>query len=267
MSTNDRVLKLPWSVGHEIVCENADEKGKEVRAMNTEEVLELVDRFFEAAWRLQWVPGGREIEESKQVALAFGQVGVAALDLSMCVQESPGSGFDPMQCPEGWTMYTSEAIKQVVNIPVINSHSLRNPEFCEKVLAEGKTDVVGFCRQVLADPYLPLKVKLGKPEKIRRCISCLTGCWQESLMAKKDMACAINPACNDLRFANMKKSSRPVRIAIIGGGPAGMEAARISTIRGHKPTIFEKTGDRWRCSKPSKSESRRQGGGTFRSYS
>ena len=150
-----------------------------------------------------------------------------------------------MQYNEGWTLYSAEAVKPLVKIPVIISHALRNPDFCESIIAEGKADMIGMCRQALADPYWPTKVKLGKPEKIRKCISCLTGCWQESLMAKKNIACAINPVCGDLNFYNMdkKKSSRAMKVAIVGGGPAGMEAARWAILRGHKPTIFEKTDE------------------------
>lgn len=311
MSTNDMVVKLPWSAGHEIVYENAEEKGKPVRAMTTEEVLEMIELFSDAAWRVkqagfdavelhaahgylisqfmspflnrridrfggsfenrmrfplaiidsikkkcgkdfpilvrysadEWVPGGRDIEESKLVAIEFEKAGVAALDLSQCVQESPGAGFDPMYYPEGWTVYASEAIKQVVNIPVIISHSLRNPEFCDKIIADGKTDMVGLSRQLLADPYWPVKAKLGKVKSIRRCISCLTGCWQESMMAKREIGCAINPACGNMDFADMKKTNKPVKVAIVGGGPAGMEAARIATVRGHKVTIFEQKNE------------------------
>lgn len=311
MSTNDMVIKLPWSAGHEIVYENAEEKGKAVRAMSTEEVLEMIELFSEAAWRVkqagfdgvelhaahgylismfmspylnrridrfggsfenrmrfplaiissiqkkcgkdfpvlvrysvdEWVPGGRELNESIEVAKAFEQAGVAALDLSQCIQESPGAGFDPMYYPEGWTMYGSEAIKKVVNIPVINSHTLRTPEYCEKVLAEGKTDMVGLSRQILADPYWPIKAKLGKVKNIRKCISCLEGCWQESMMAKKEIGCAINPATGDMRFDDMKKADKPVKAAVVGGGPAGMEAARVAALRGHKVTIFEKTNE------------------------
>lgn len=309
MSTNDMVLKLPWSAGHEIVYENAEEKGKPVRAMTTEEVLEMINLFSEAAWRVQqagfdgvelhaahgylisqfmspylnrridrfggsfenrmrfplaiidqiqkkcgrdfpilvrysvdeWVPGGRELEESKQVAVTFEQAGVAALDLSQCIQESPGAGFDPMYYPEGWTIYASEAIKKLVNIPVINSHTLRNPDYCDQLIADSKTDMVGLSRQMLADPYWAVKAKMGKDQEIRRCISCLTGCWQESMMAKKEIACAINPACGDEAYANMKTTNKPLNIAIVGGGPAGMEAARIATVRGHKATLFEKS--------------------------
>ncbi|MCL4514748.1 MAG: FAD-dependent oxidoreductase [Firmicutes bacterium] len=311
MSTNDMVIKVPWSAGHEVVYANSEEKGKQARAMSVEEVLEMVATFSEAAWRVkqagfdavelhaahgyliaqfmspytnrridrfggnfenrmrfplaiidqirnkcgkdfpilvrysvdEWIPGGRDLEESKRVAKVFEEAGVAALDLSQCITETPGAGFDPMYYPQGWTMYASEEIKKVVTIPVINSHTLRDPEYCEQILAEGKTDLVGLSRQLLADPYWPLKAKTGKVQEIRRCISCLTGCWQESMLAKKEIACAINPATGDMRYAELKKADRPLKIAIVGGGPAGMEAARMATVRGHKVTIFEKSGE------------------------
>ena len=311
MSTNDMVLKLPWSAGHEIVYANAEEKGKPVRAMATEEVLDMVDKFSDAAWRVkqagfdgvelhaahgylisqfmspllnrridrfggsfenrmrfplaiidqiqkkcgkdfpilvrfsadEWVAGGREIAESVEVAKAFERAGVAALDLSQCIQESPGAGFDPMYYPEGWTAYASIAVKQAVKIPVINSHTLRNPDFCESLIAKGETDMVGLSRQILADPYWPVKAKMDKACEIRRCISCLTGCWQESMMAKKEIGCAINPACGNEAFESLAPAKKALSVAIVGGGPAGMEAARIASVRGHRVTLFEKTGE------------------------
>ena len=311
LSADDMVVKLPWSAGHEIVYENAEEKGKPVRAMKTEEVLEMVDLFSEAAWRVkqagfdavelhaahgylisqfmspylnhrndrfggsfenrmrfplaiiasiqnkcgksfpvlvrysadEWVEGGRDIVESVRMAKVFEEAGVAALDLSQCIQESPGAGFDPMYYNEGWTVYASEAVKQAVSIPVIISHALRNPAFCDQIIGEGKTDMIGLGRQMLADPYWPIKAKLGKEADIRRCISCLTGCWQESMMAKKEISCAINPACGNEAFADLTPTDKPLNVAIVGGGPAGMEAARISAIRGHKVTLYEKKGE------------------------
>lgn len=311
MSTNDMVLKLPWSAGHEIVFENAEEKGKEVRAITTEEALEMIEKFADAAWRVyaagfdgvelhaahgylisqfmspllnrridrfggsfenrmrfplaivkkiqekcgkgfpvlvrysvdEWVPGGRALAESVEVAKEFERAGVSAVDLSQCIQESPGAGFDPMYYPEGWTVYASEEIKKHIGIPVINSHTLRDPEYCEKLIAEGKTDMVGLARQLLADPYWAVKAKMGKPGEIRKCISCLTGCWKESMMAKKEIRCAINPACGNPLFHNVKKSEKPVKVAIVGGGPAGMEAARMAVTRGNEVTLYEKSGE------------------------
>jgi 2,4-dienoyl-CoA reductase-like NADH-dependent reductase (Old Yellow Enzyme family)/thioredoxin reductase len=311
IASNDVALSLPWSQSHAIVYANADEKVKTVHVLTTDEVIQIVEEFGEAAWRVQqagfdavelhaahgylisqfmspylnkridrfggsfenrmrfplaivasiqkkcgpdfpvlirysadeWVPGGRELAESVEVARVFENAGVAALDLSQCIQESPGAGFDPMQYPEGWTLYASEAVKKAVKIPVIISHSLRNPEFCEQALAEGKTDLVGLSRQMLADPYWPIKARYGKVRAIRRCISCLTGCWQESMMAKKEIACAVNPACGNEAFELAGKTAKPVRVAVVGGGPAGLEAARVATERGHQVTVFEKSAE------------------------
>ncbi|MCF7939668.1 MAG: FAD-dependent oxidoreductase [Spirochaetales bacterium] len=311
ISASDMVVDIPWSQSYKISYEEEGSTGKGVEETPIEKVMEIVDLFSEAAWRVkqagfdavelhgahgylisqfmspylnsrtdryggsfenrmrfpleiihsiqkkcgedfpiivrysvdEWVPGGRELPESIKVAKRFEEAGVAAVDLSQCVQESPGAGFDPMYYQEGWTMHHAEKIKEEVDIPVIISHSLRNPDYCEEVLREGKTDMVGLARQLLADPYWPIKAKFGKVEEIRKCISCLTGCWQESLTAKKEVQCAINPACYDKSFANLEVDDNTVDIAIVGGGPAGMEAARFATTRGHNATIFEKSGE------------------------
>lgn len=311
LAATDQAVSLPWSQSRAIVYANQDESKKTVHVLTTDEVIEVVEEFGEAAWRVkqagfdavelhaahgylisqfmspylnnrndrfggsfenrlrfplaiiasiqrkcgddfpilvrfsadEWVPGGRELEESIEVSKRFEAAGVAALDISQCIQESPGAGFDPMPYPEGWTVFTSEAIKKEVSIPVIISHSLKNPDYCNKIIAEGKADMVGLARQLLADPYWPIKTKMGKEKEIRRCISCLTGCWQESMMAKKEIMCAINPECGNMDFTYLKPAEHALNIAIVGGGPAGMEAARYAVTRGHKATIFEKKGE------------------------
>jgi thioredoxin reductase len=148
-----------------------------------------------------------------------------------------------MYYPQGWNTYTAEEIKKHVSIPVITSHTLRDPTYCEKIIAEGKTDMVGLSRQMIADPYWAEKAHAGRPEEIRKCISCLVGCWQESLLIKRHMRCAINPAIGDERFIHLEPAKTSLRVAIVGGGPAGMEAARIAALRGHRPTIFERSGE------------------------
>jgi len=310
-SASDVVMRMPWSQSREIVYENEEAKGKAVKQMVIEDVIDLVGKFSDAAWRVrqagfdgvelhaahgylisqfmspylnrrtdryggsfenrmrfvleivssirrkcgkdfpvlvrysadEWIEGGRELSESILVAKALEEAGVAAIDLSQCTQESPGSGFSPMYYPEGWTMYASEAVKKEVRVPVLNTHVLRDPDFCEALLRDGKTDMVGLSRQLLADPYWPVKAKYGKTEDIRKCISCLTGCWQEAHMAKHEIGCAINPACGNQAFAEMQPAKAPVRLAIVGGGPAGMEAARHAALRGHDVTLFERSGE------------------------
>jgi len=215
--------------------------------------LEIVDRIkrkcgpdFPVMVRYsgeEWMPGSRDIEESKEIAKMFEAAGVAALDISAGIFDAPGPTMDPMYYDEGWNTYSAEAIKSVVSIPVITSHTLRSPEYCDKIVGEGKTDMVGLSRQLVADPYWASKAKAGKPDEIRKCISCLVGCWKESLMIKREMRCAINPATGDTRFLDIQPAKKSLKVAVIGGGIAGMEAARIATLKGHKVTIFEKDNE------------------------
>lgn len=234
-------------------------------------VLEIVARIQRKCGRdfpigvrysgVEWVPGGRELDETVQVAQLLEERGVAFVDISAGIFEAPASVMDPVYYPQGWNTYTAEAVKRHVKIPVITSHTLRDPDYCERILAEGKADLVGLSRQMIADPYWANKAFARKPKEIRKCISCLVGCWQESLMIKRHMRCSINPAVGDERFIDLEPARTSYRVAVVGGGPGGMEAARIATLRGHKVTLFEKSGELggailWCCTAPGKHKMR-----------
>ena len=191
----------------------------------------------------EWVPGGRVIAESVQVAELLEQQGAAFVDISAGIFEAPAAVMDPMYYPQGWNTYTADEVKKRVSIPVITSHTLRDPAYCEKILAAGKTDLVGLSRQMIADPDWANKAHARQPDEIRKCISCLVGCWQESLMVRRHMRCAINPAVGDERFIHIQPAARKLNVAVVGGGPGGMEAARIASLRGHTVTLFEKSGE------------------------
>ncbi len=191
----------------------------------------------------EYMPGSRELDESVEIAKYLEGIGVAALDISAGVFEAAGPCADPFYYKEGWNNYTARAIKEAVNIPVIASHAFRNPDFCDKTIEVGDADMIGFSRQLIADPYWANKAKFGKVKEIRRCTSCLLGCITDGFMKKRSMKCTINPAISDERFLSMKPARTSMNVAIVGGGVAGMEAARISALRGHKVTIFEKENE------------------------
>lgn len=216
-------------------------------------VLEIIDRIqrkcgkdFPILVRYsgeEWMPGSRQLDESVEIAKMLEAAGVAALDISAGIFDAPGPTMDPSYYMEGWNTYSADAIKKVVSVPVITSHALRNPDYCDKIIGEGKTDLVGFSRQLIADPYWANKAKAGKVNEIRRCTSCGIGCWTESLMIKREMRCAVNPAIGDTRFLDIQAADASLNVAVVGGGIAGMEAARIATLRGHKVTLYEKENE------------------------
>lgn len=311
VSCSDIVTNIPGSTGHEIVYAEGEAKGKIARAMEIEEIYDLIEKFTEGAWRVQqagfdavelhaahgymiaqfmnpvtnqrtdrfggsyenrmrfileiikgirrkcgkdfpilvrysaeeWMPEHRHLEESLKIAKTLEEAGVAALDISAGTFEASETVMDPMYFHQGWNTYAAAAVKEVVNIPVITSHSLRDPKYCDEIIKTGKADLVGLSRQMIADPYWAQKAMCGQEEEIRKCISCLVGCWKESLMVKQEMRCAINPAMGDERFLHLEKTTKPMKIAIVGGGIAGMEAARIAAVRGHQCTIFEKDSE------------------------
>ena len=186
---------------------------------------------------------GITLADAKIQAKMLVEVGVDAIDVSAGTYTTIYTCVPPMQYREGFRVYLAEEIKKVVNLPVFYVGGLVSPEFCEEILRDGKADFVEFGRGLIADPEWPNKAAEGRVTDIRKCISCNVGCFL-NLVLQDHVRCTINAAeGRDAQFAEIKPAEKSKKVMIIGGGPAGMEAARVAALRGHKVTLYEKEGE------------------------
>ena len=138
-------------------------------------------------------------------------------------------------------MWLAERIKREVDVPVATVGALGDPEQMEEILASGKADVVEMSRALTADPYLPTKIAAGQEDRIRKCIRCFQ-CLNQTA-TKRNIRCAVNPEIGrELEHQYALPSTQPKRVLVVGGGPAGMEAALVAAQRGHRVTLCEAEG-------------------------
>jgi 2,4-dienoyl-CoA reductase-like NADH-dependent reductase (Old Yellow Enzyme family)/thioredoxin reductase len=187
----------------------------------------------------EYVEGGLKLEDSKEIAKSLERNGADALHISACVAASGYLNHPPYYVEEGIFAHLAQGIKSVVGIPVIAVGRIRTPELANQILKENKADLISMGRALIADPDLPGKAMEGRSEEIIPCISC-NRCIQS--IRKGALQCAVNPETGREAILKLRKTDHPKKIWIIGGGPAGMKAAEISALRGHKVTLYEKNG-------------------------
>jgi 2,4-dienoyl-CoA reductase (NADPH2) len=142
-----------------------------------------------------------------------------------------------MCVPRNAFVHVAEGIKKVVTIPVITNVRINDPRDAEQILASGKADFIGMARALIADPDLPNKAREGRVDEIRFCTACCR-CYDD-IFSDRFMSCAVNPQAGREREYIIQRAPKAKKVFILGGGPAGMEAARVAASRGHRVTLFE----------------------------
>ena len=197
----------------------------------------------------EYLKGGMTLHETQIIAQTLEKAGADFIHVSAGTYPSDGdtallkaTSTPPMSFPRGCFVHLAEGIKKVVNIPVIAVGRINDPDLADEILIQGKADLVSIGRGLISDPELPQKAMTGKSDEIRKCIGC--NCCIDSLMSYINplnyVKCSVNAASGNEKECLIKPANKVQKVLIIGGGPAGMEAARIAALRGHTVTLHDK---------------------------
>ncbi len=190
----------------------------------------------------EYVKGGIDLSESVPFAKLLEANGIDAIDVSASTSESPQIMNAPSYVPMGFLVHLSEAVKKEVRIPVGIVGRIHDPALAETILRQGKADMIALGRALIADPEWPRKASEGRPEDICPCLSCNQGCT-DRIYQLVDISCTVNPSVGRESAFPITAAKRKKKVLVIGGGPAGLEAARISAMRGHEVRLYEKSNE------------------------
>jgi NADPH-dependent 2,4-dienoyl-CoA reductase/sulfur reductase-like enzyme len=182
---------------------------------------------------------GPTLEEAQILAGWLEEAGVVGFHVALANHGAIGDTIPAMGTqPYGCFVDLAEVIKRVAHVPVTAVGRILDPDFAESIIALGKADLVGIGRGLIAAPEWPREVERGQADDLRLCIMC-NHC-ASSLMASQPLRCAINATIGETEPVTIALAAAPRRVLVIGGGPAGMEAAHIAARRGHQVTLVER---------------------------
>lgn len=182
------------------------------------------------------IENGVSLEDATGLATTLQEAGVDAIHVTAHFAKHP---FVESAEPEGSQVDLAAAVKKAVRIPVIAAGRI-TPVVGEKALRDGKADLIAIGRALVADPDLPARAAVGSERDTRPCITCLYCDW---LTPQGKVGCTVNPSLGREEEFVIKPADRVKTVLVIGGGPAGMEAARVAALRGHKVTLCERRNE------------------------
>lgn len=185
---------------------------------------------------------GRDVPESIQLAKYYVTAGADAFLVANGCYDALYWQYSPCYLPEGEWLDEVEPLTKAVKVPVICSGRLLVPEIAEKAIEDGQITAAALGRSLLADPEWGNKAYEGRAEEIRPCIGCNNGCIGR-VMNAEPLMCAVNANIYHESEQEIIPAAMPKKIAVIGAGIAGMEAARVAKLRGHDVEIYEKTDE------------------------
>ncbi|MEP4147349.1 MAG: FAD-dependent oxidoreductase [Halioglobus sp.] len=184
------------------------------------------------------IEGGICYDDAVATAALAEAAGADAIHVSAYANPASGAAFTEaplVQKPGGYLGFAA-GIKQRVTVPVIAVGRIE-PEVGDAVIGRGEADFIAMGRKLLADPDLPAKLRQGRPEDVRPCIYCYT--CVSRIFVNQHLRCAVNPATGFEHELVVMPAERSRKILVVGGGPAGMEAARVAALRGHRVKLVE----------------------------
>ena len=203
-------------------------------------IRETCGREFPISFRISGRDGhedGLNMEESARVAGYLEAYGVDMINVSIGGDGDERSIISPAGTQQGFVVPYAEAIKKVVRIPVAVVGMIRDFDFADRIIAEGKTDMVCMGRPHIVEPYIVRKLESGREKEIRRCLTCM-----HCLDSTAHLECTMNPIVgHEGEFRSFYKNGDGKTAVVIGGGPSGCEAARVLVKRGFKVVLLEKT--------------------------
>jgi mycofactocin system FadH/OYE family oxidoreductase 2 len=191
----------------------------------------------------EMIPGGLDLAQVQEICAGFEASGlIDFMDLSIATFYNLYLVEGSMHTPLGYTIPLAAGVREKIKLPVFCTGRINDPVMAEKVLASGQADMIGMCRGLICDPFLPKKAFEGRMDDIRYCIACNQGCIGRIGMNKL-LGCVQNPAVGrekEWGEGTLEKAAIRKKVAIVGGGPGGMWAAKMAGRRGHDVTLFDR---------------------------